>query len=451
MKLRTKIQMFSTIFMLLLVVLINASIYYLFYQRSVQDELNYLINHTYTIVEVLHENEQVAPTDLLHAFVPQNGMIRIIAEDEEAPLFAVARENDYRNMPYQFSRREVRTVQKNDEGIYVATILRPIVWADGQVVTLEVTDHLYTLHETMKTLFYVLTIASLLIILPTVIASMLLGRFILQPIKVLTNTMKENMKHGKWKKTSIQNRSKDELYMMEMTFNELIDALKDAFEKQEMFVSNASHELKTPLSIIKSYAQLLKRRGKDHPQIFDEAVSAIDSEADRMQRLVEQLLLLAKNENRPSFQTVDLVQIAKKVIKQFSGAYDRELKLMQTSSSLSVKGDPEQLKQLIYILIDNALKYSDEEVHIHVFSYEQKVILQVVDFGEGIPAEKQPYIFARFYRLDESRSRETGGTGLGLAIAQAIAKHHHGILSVKSESGKGSTFTFTLPLKEENE
>src|SRR5690625_7456913 len=103
---------------------------------------------------------------------------------------------------------------------------------------------------------------------------------------------------------------------MESTFNNMIETLKENFEKQELFVSDASHELKTPISIIKSYAQLLQRRGVE-PDVFRESIQAIDSEADRMQQLVNQMLLLAKNQNDHPFQQVDLIQITKKDVKTF--------------------------------------------------------------------------------------------------------------------------------------
>src|SRR5699024_12622437 len=124
----------------------------------------------------------------------------------------------------------------------------------------------------------------------------ILGRFMLRPINILIQSMQANSRRAEWRKIEVQGHSKDELHQMELTFNEMIDHLKANYQKQEQFVSDASHEMNTPISIVKSYAQLLKRRGKERPELFDEAVEAIDSEADRMQLLVETMFLLAKNE-----------------------------------------------------------------------------------------------------------------------------------------------------------
>src|SRR5699024_6293187 len=258
MKLRTKIQLFSSLFMLILILLINTSIYFLFQRISLTNEVNYLQQHTETIAETLQENPDLPKNNLLNAFLPQNGMIRIISAEDESILL-LTKDQQYRNIQTTFHRSETQRVITNEEKIHVAMVTKPLIWEDGEVVMLEISDHLYTLKDTMTTLFYVLFVASLVMIIPTVIAGSLLGRFLLQPIQQLTSTMKENIQHGQWQKIDLKNRPHDELFEMETTYNMMMDELRESFEKQEVFVSNASHELKTPISIVKSYAQLLKR------------------------------------------------------------------------------------------------------------------------------------------------------------------------------------------------
>lgn len=445
MKLRTKIQLFSSLFMLVLILLINTSVYFLFYKISANSELNQLSNQTNTIISTLNSNPDIPKNELLNAFLPQNGMIRIIPEQGDKPLLLLTKKNEYRYLSGEFTRSESQEIIKNEENINIAVISKPIIWDNGDVVTLQVSEHLVTLKSTMKTLFYVLLVASFLMLIPTIIAGTLLGRFLLQPIKALTNTMKENIKDAEWKKINVQNRSRDELYEMERTFNDMIEELKENFEKQEMFVSNASHELKTPISIVKSYAQLLDRRGKEHPQVFNESVQAIESEADRMQKIVEQLLLLAKSENDFAYEKVNLIDLCQEVVKTFEGAYERNINVQKHLAPIFVLGHEDHLKQIIYILIDNGLKYSADAINVNIFEHDNAAILQVIDFGEGIPEDEQRFIFDRFYRMDKARSRQTGGTGLGLAIAKTIAEAHQGTLSVMSKVGEGSTFTLQLP------
>src|SRR5699024_8941582 len=149
--------------------------------------------------------------------------------------------------------------------------------------------------------------------------------------------------------------------------------LKANFEKQEEFVSNASHELKTPIQIVKSYAQLLKRRGKDREDLLFESIDAIDAESDRMKKLVEQMLNLAKNKQQEKFQTFDLIGLAKDTITTFQGAYNREIIVHQEGRQLLVNGNPDQLEQVLYILIDNAVKYSQDEIEIDISEQNSQI------------------------------------------------------------------------------
>ena len=456
MKLRTKIQLFSSLFMLVLILIVNASIYYLFYQTSAESELEQVKSQTDTMAGELSDimtedlaNNPDAASDLIKAYLPTNGMARVFPQEGE-PLEWHRRPNAYTTLEGGFHASESQRIISPDDGSNVAVVKKPIIWSNGDVVTLEVSNHLVELDSTMTTLFYVLLAASIIILIPTVLAGNILSRFLLNPITELIRTMKENTKQGKWQKIEVDSRSKDELYEMEKTFNEMIDRLRENFEKQEVFVSDASHELKTPISIVKSYSQLLKRRGQENPELIEESIEAIDSEADRMQKLVEQLLALAKNKNEAVAKDVDMTSLVDETVQIFRGAYKREIIFQNTGDPIVVEGNPDQLEQIIYILVDNALKYSEDQVNVSLTSHGEWMKLHVTDYGQGIPEEEQQRIFDRFYRIDKARSRETGGTGLGLAIAKAISSMHNGELDVKSEIGKGSTFSFILPLPKEN-
>lgn len=450
MKLRTKIQLFSSFFMLILVLLINTSVYYLFHKISIDSELSQLTTQTNTIVETLHSNPAIPKNELLHAFLPANGMIRVFTENENRALLTLTKQVEYQKLPGNFSPSESRKVIKNEDNVDIVVISKPIIWDNGEVVSIQVSEHLIVQKQTMTTLFYVLIVASLFMIIPTIIAGVFLSRFLLQPIQTFIHTMKENTKHAKWKKIDLQNRSHDELYEMEKTFNHMIDHLKENFEKQEVFVSDASHELKTPISIVKGYAQLLKRRGKENPEILMESVQAIDSEADRMQKLVEQMLLLAKNKNDFTIEKIDLVRLCEQTMTTFQRAYNRKIILEKPNIPIFVNGNKDQLQQVIYILLDNALKYSDDEVNLVVSKERNQAILLVIDHGPGIPEKEQSRIFDRFYRLDKARSRDTGGTGLGLAIAKTITESNQGRLYITSKLGEGSIFTLQLPILKES-
>lgn len=446
MKLKTKIQLFSSLFMLLLILLVNTSIYFLFYKISAENELSRLSNETNTIVETLQANPDVPRSQLLKAFVPENGIIRVIDQNGEELIPTITKSESYTQLAYEFIDHEKRTIEKDEQGHYIAVVMKPIIWENGEVATLQVANFLIALDEMMHTLFYVLVAASLIILIPTVIAGNLLSKFVIQPIQKLIETMKINIHDKNWQLIEVENESKDELYEMVTTFNELMRQLKESFKKQEQFVSDASHELKTPLSIIKSYAELLKRRGKANPELITESIDVIEQEAERMQLLVNQLLDLAKNKQAFPHEPIDLVPLVKKVHRIFADAYDRKIHLDIAEKSVLIKGNEKQIEQVVYILLSNAIKYSEKEIALHLYVKQQFAVLDVIDKGIGISEEEQKRIFDRFYRIDKARSRQTGGTGLGLAIANEIVKHHGGTIEVVSEIGKGSTFTVNIPM-----
>ncbi|WP_026908593.1 sensor histidine kinase [Paucisalibacillus globulus] len=446
MKLRTKIQLFTSIFMLVLILIINASIYFLFYNNSVDSELEELAEQTTTIISTMNTNQGIPPGELIKAFLPADGLIRVYPETG-SPLVRQSKSSDYFDLPGGYSNLEKREVTTYN-GDRFAIVSRPIIWSTGEIVTLQIAKHLISLEESMKNLLYVLILASIIMIIPIIIAGNLLARFLLQPIKSLISAMKENKKFTQWKKIELNNRSKDELYEMEKTFNEMIDSLKDNYEMQEIFVSDASHELKTPISIIKSYAQLLERRGKDNPELVKESIEAIESEANRMQKLVEQMLALAKHKEVQRGENVNVAELLEETIDVFIGAYGREIEFSLKDATLYVHGNRDQLKQVFYILIDNALKYSDNKVTILAEKEGKQIAVYIQDFGAGIPEEEQERVFERFYRMDKARNRNTGGTGLGLAIAKTITNSHGGTLAVESKLGEGSTFKVILPANE---
>lgn len=448
MKLSVKIRLFSSLFMLVLILLVNTSIYYLFHTISLDRELADLSTQTNEIAETLNRNPDIPKRELLEAFLPTEGMIRVIGES--GSFSAQVMKADYTDLPANYVTSETRSIINMKDQPDFATVAKPIIWEDGNVVTLQVYKHLTGHASTMETLVYVLVVASLIMLIPTIAAGVFLSRFITRPVKELTAAMKENTAYGNWKKISEADASNDELYEMKITFNRMIDYLRENFEKQEMFVSDASHELKTPISIVKSYSQLMKRRGADNPELLEESTEAIESQADRMQKLVEQMLLLAKLKDGEDYKPFNIVELCRSAAETFEGAYHRDIVFNATADNVQVNGSDDQLQQVVYILMDNAVKYSQNTVKLSVKRDGGYVEVAVQDKGPGIPESEQEKIFDRFYRIDQSRSRETGGTGLGLSIAKTIVGVHNGTLTVSSEKGAGSTFTLTLPVSHES-
>jgi len=243
----------------------------------------------------------------------------------------------------------------------------------------------------------------------------------------------------------------DDLKPLAAAINEMISRIDEAYREQIRFVSDASHELRTPIAVIKGYADILSRWGSQDPDTLRESIAAISHEADSMKGLVEQLLFLARGESELidlEFTAVDMSALGAEVIKEVRMIDDRHIFLDEIAPSVPVNGDEGMLKQLLRILVDNSIKYTPDggKIILRVEERNSRAIVSVQDEGAGIPEEAIPRIFDRFYRADESRNRETGGAGLGLSIAQWIADKHRGAIEVTSRVGIGTRMTLLLPL-----
>jgi len=230
-----------------------------------------------------------------------------------------------------------------------------------------------------------------------------------------------------------------------------------AWHKQQTFVADASHELRTPLTVIRANLELLFR----HPQRTIEEESAkvnlALNEAKSMTKLVGDLLTLARSgsvEPEFSFTYFYFDSMINEVVEQFrwlSQSKNIELNVL-TDEKINVMGDTDRLRQLIIILLDNAVKYTpaNGKINVHCRLHKQRVEVRVEDTGMGIAEDDLPHIFDRFYRSDKSRTRLQSGTGLGLSIAQWIIEGHSGTIRAKSTLGQGTTFYFQVPLKQKN-
>lgn len=242
----------------------------------------------------------------------------------------------------------------------------------------------------------------------------------------------------------------------------IVMVLQDITERQKLdnmrkeFVANVSHELKTPLTSIKSYTETLLDGALENKEMTEQFLKVVDSEADRMTRLVRDLLQLSSLDYKQvkwNKKDYDLVKIVKNsVMKVEMTAKNKSQTLEYISQEDSMPGyfDSDRIEQVILNIVSNAIKYTPEKGQIKVFleCKENQGIIRVVDNGMGIPKEDIPRLFERFYRVDKARSREMGGTGLGLSIARQIVEAHDGSIRIDSEYGEGTEVIIQLPLEE---
>ena len=274
-----------------------------------------------------------------------------------------------------------------------------------------------------------------------------------KPIVKLTSFIK-NMPMDKLEKCDLDSR--DEVGDLVVAFNELIDRIDELEEKRRAFVSDASHELKTPLSIIKLLSDSLIQTNNPDPAFLREFLSDMSAEVERLTRIVQRLLDLTKMDqtSRMKQEFVSVSEIATDVYEKLLPlAQNKEIEFIFTKpdDDVLIPIDRDSITESVYNIADNSIKYTENggSVKMEVMRDLGNVLVRISDTGIGIPKEDMQKIFDRFYRVDKARARDTGGTGLGLSIAMDAVKLHGGYIEVSSEEEKGSMFTIVLPYDSE--
>lgn len=446
MKLSSRIHLYSSVLMAVILIVMNISVYYVFSRLTVDNQISLTKAEATQISVNMVEAAKSAPlADLQRSYVPAGGGIKVLMPDNSSPeplTAAPGVELDGFDEPYD-TQEQTRVIES--KGVKYAFASIPVIWPDGSVNNIQLARTLAPTMDILKALRLVLVAVTAIGLIPIVVSTRVLGRLIMQPITALTRTMKDIRESGRFRRIELEEQPKNELAEMGAAFNDMITLLESNYEKQEQFISNASHELKTPLTIIESYASLLKRRGLGRPELFQESVEAIHSEAIRMKEMTEQLLLLARNQDswRIELESVELAELANGSARAIQDAYSRKVEV-RAESELHAWTDSRRLKQLLFILLDNARKYSDESIVIEVGSKPPGVYIRVIDRGIGIAKEDLEHVFDRFYRVDEARGRKTGGAGLGLPLAKEIAEVIGADLELESLPGVGTTATIRL-------
>ncbi|WP_246218440.1 sensor histidine kinase [Litoribacterium kuwaitense] len=373
MKMRGKIYLFSTVWLVLAMVVITVAIYYLFESRLTEREEAQAALETERIAEALAEAGGAVPTaQLLRAYLPAEGMIRIIEGENDSSPLVITKDRSTASLPPLYKTGQSTTLRELDGRRFI-TATFPAMLNDGRLVTLEVTENVEDTYALLDILRLVLFIAALVVLIPSILAGKTLGDLIVKPLITMTKTMEDIQKQGDFQRIKLDKTSDDELSQLAATFNRMMDILEENYEKQEQFVSDASHELKTPLTAIESYANLLKRWGAKKPEVLEESIEAIVSESQRMKGMTEQMLELANHgTERLERQGVILNELVQETVQTMRQAYQRTIIWTDDLEKVVVYADKEKTKQVLYILLDNALKYSDEAVEVRLLMMKSK-------------------------------------------------------------------------------
>jgi signal transduction histidine kinase len=306
-------------------------------------------------------------------------------------------------------------------------------------------------NENVEQLRTILIFSFLLGIIIASVGGYVFSARLLSPIKRITNEVAEISAQNLARRIPT-GTTKDEWHEMTVTLNQLLDRLQEGFDLQRRFISNASHELSTPLTAISSQLEIALQR-KRTPEEFEKIISDVRQDVYRMSKLTQTLLEFAKAAGNKGGLTINLLRIDEilmeipGILQKQNNTYDVFLQFDQfpeDENELLIFGNAELLSSAITNIVSNACKYSSDKKAIISFSIrEQYFIIAISNKGEGIPPAEQEKIFEPFYRLDNSGS--SVGFGLGLSLAHRIVKLHNGYITLESETGKGTTFTLTFP------
>ena len=338
-------------------------------------------------------------------------------------------------------------------GQYPVRIVTFPLMENGQLISiLQVGAPLQESTAALNALFYILIFGIPLAVILASGVGWFLAKKALSPVDMVTGLARK-IEAGSLNERLDVSGPKDELGRLAKTFNDMIARLELSFKQMKQFTADASHELKTPLTVLKGEMEIALKTEKT-VEGFREVIKSSLEEIDRMSALVKSLLNLAKLDSRVRLPN-DNIKLDGIVEERFNQtlpmAKDKGIDMvMAKKESVIIMGDKIGIGQLLFNLIYNAIKYTSKDGRIEI-SLEQSdnwAIIKVIDTGIGIAEEDLPHIFDRFYRVDKARTTGAGGVGLGLSICKEIAEAHGGKIEVESEAGKGSVFKVYLPLKD---
>jgi len=454
-KISWKITILYAFMFMMLIFLINLSIYF-FLSSFIDDNIKKSINNTTELVlsqfSGIGDPVNFFETDLLQQISrsEENVFFRVLNNDGKVQ--AQSKYLEEMDIPISAKIEEFRSGTKT---LAVKTIpMNNFVFSRGY---LQVVRDITFEKNFLDFLIIVLTIAAGIGALISVFLGYFTTKKMLSPINKVTETAREISSSDLGRRLEVSGPD-DELKKLALTFNSMLERLEKSFKRQKQFVSDASHELRTPISVIKGYVDMLDRWGKEKEDVRDEAIEAIKKETVNMKQLMENLLILARGDDSELKKEEELFNfnnLIKEIIKEFE-LMEKDINLeFAEETEVDFYGDQNLFKQLLRIFLDNAVKFTSKkgEINLKINKVDpDNFCFSIADDGPGISSEDLPFVFDRFYQADKSRSRkDNDGSGLGLAIARQIVDSYTGDIDVESEEGKGTKFIIVLPLNKNHD
>ena len=413
-------------------------VYYSLFQKQVRKDLKIQAQvlgeaEAFDDVSTPAKSFDIAKEDLRITWIDTDGTVLY---DNDANANLLENHADRPEVKSAFLTGEGECV-RNSNTMNMTTFYYALLLDNGTV--LRVATQARSIWSVFMTAAPLLVVILALIIVVCVLLAHLLTRQLLQPIEVMAENMEDTSKAPAYK----------ELVPFVNTIRAQHENILMAAKVRQDFTANVSHELKTPLTAISGYAELIENHMVD-PEQETRFAQEIQQNANRLLSLINDIIRLSEldnNENLIHYEEVDLDTIAQECVSNLTvNAEKRGIQLFYEGETCELRADRGMLLELVDNLTANAIRYNNEggEVHVKVLHENMQPVLIVSDNGIGIPKDQQERIFERFYRVDKSRSKQTGGTGLGLAIVKHIVELHDAQITVESELGKGTTMKVTF-------
>lgn len=431
------IVFFITIIILNITILASIQFY------TNQTNANQLQDIKDTILREIHTETDISNFDFAELSKTSENIDILLLQGSD---ILVSTNGEYQQLPE--SSQSVRRLETAENTVMYIT--GQITLEGGAQVAFQVIKNIDNDLDFFNALFSGMIIIDAVIIVLSVLVGFFISRKALSPIDSMTKQAREISTSNLGQRIIIEGPD-DELSRLARTFNELIARLSKAYIMQNEFALNASHELSTPLSVIKGYIDLIDRWGKEDKSVFDEAILSIKNELHHMTGLLDALYMVSKTDNelipieKTEFCLDDLLQ---QVLKEYALVFEEETFEFQSESKQMVFGDPKLISQMVRALLDNSIKYNRHHSPIQILLRNGDMTeLEIKDEGVGIPSGDLEHVFERFFRVDRARTKTIQGSGLGLSIVKWIVDMHHGTVRIDSELEKGTSVIIHLPRK----
>lgn len=444
-KLKYKWMIITTLIMFLTILLFCLVIIFFLKDTLKDGELDEAERSSKDIANLLESKpiDTISPLDISASL--ENFQEVLIYDHNGKKLFQTANNNATHFYPAfdKDNHDRIKIMSRNGEDYIVLTETIDTPSFHGYTVLVH---SLQKFNNTVGSIYVVALVFCIIATIITAGISYIFSSQITKPIVTMSNKMIQIRRDGFQKKLELTTNYEETDNLID-TFNDMMLQIEESFNQQRQFVEDASHELRTPLQIIQGHLNLIQRWGKKDPAVLEESLNISIEEMNRITKLVEELLLLSKdnvthsaNEHEPVDINIE-IRTRIKSLEQLHPDYNFELNL--SPKQLLLYMNRHQFEQLLLIFLDNSMKYDTKRKKIKVETQlrNKLITIKITDHGQGIPKADQEFIFDRFYRVDKSRARSQGGNGLGLSIAEKLATANGGYITVDSEVNQYTTFT----------